>query len=120
MCAIRRSRKVLTQFAITSVGTVCALAPFVIEVVGQVQQIKWIAPIGHRTIEDVVVQQYFERSPPFAVLSALVVGAAIVLWRRGSAQLAAADRQLLSIAAAWLVIPTAVVVVWSWLAHPIY
>ena len=29
-------------------------------------------------IEDVAVQQYFERSPPFALLSALVVAAAIV------------------------------------------
>src|ERR1700742_1513998 len=50
MCVFRRTR--LVPFAVTSGLTVCALAPFVIEVVGQVQQIKWIAPIGHRTIED--------------------------------------------------------------------
>ncbi len=120
MCAFRRGRTVLFQFAITSVLTDCALAPFVIEVVGQVQQIKWIAPIGHRTIEDVLVQQYFERSPPFAVLSALVVAAAIVLWRCTSTKLAEADRQLLTLAVAWLVIPTALIVIWSALAHPIY
>ena len=35
-----------------------------------------------------VVQQYFERSPPFAILSALVVAAAIVLWLCRSARLA--------------------------------
>ena len=57
------------------------------EVIGQVQQIIWIAPIGRRTIEDVAVQQYFERSPPFAIVSALVVAAAIVLWLCTSAQL---------------------------------
>jgi mannosyltransferase len=67
-----------------------------------------------------VVQQYFERSPPFAVLSALVIAAAIILWLSGSAQLAAADRQLLGIAVAWLVIPTALVVTWSAIAHPVY
>lgn len=120
MCVFRHSRTVLVKFAITSVLAVCALAPFMIEVVGQVQQISWIAPIGHRTIEDVVVQQYFERSPPFAVLSALVVASAIVLWCCTSAKLAETDRQLLSLAVAWLAIPTALIVVWSAFAHPIY
>ena len=120
MCAFQRGRTVLVPFAITSVLAVCALAPFAIEVVGQVQQIKWIAPIGHRTIEDVTVQQYFERSPPFAILSALVVAAAIVLWRCTSAKLDETDRQLLTLAVAWLVVPTASIVVWSALVHPIY
>jgi mannosyltransferase len=120
ICAFPHSRAVLVHFAITSVLAVCALAPFVFEVIGQVQQIKWIAPIGHRTIEDVTVQQYFERSPPFAVLSALVVAAAIVLWLSRSARPTQGDRQLLSIAIAWLVIPTALIVIWSALVHPIY
>jgi mannosyltransferase len=121
ICAFWRSRTVLVHFAITSVLAVCALAPFVFEVIGQVQQIKWIAPIGHRTIEDVTVQQYFERSPPFAVLSALVVAAAIVLWLSRSAKLMESDRQLLTLAIAWLVIPTALIVIWSAVAvHPIY
>jgi len=96
------------------------LAPFGIEVVGQVQQIKWIAPIGHRTIEDVVVQQYFERSPPFAILSALVIAAALAVWLCTSATLAAHDRQLLTLAVAWLVIPTTLIVIWSALVHPVY
>jgi len=120
MCAFQRGRTGLVPFAITSVLAVCALAPFAIEVVGQVQQIKWIAPIGHRTIEDVTVQQYFERSPPFAILSALVVAAAIVVWRCTSAKLDETDRQLLTLAVAWLVVPTALIVVWSALVHPIY
>ena len=117
--AFRRGRTVVVPFAITSLLTVCAVAPFVLEVVGQVQQIKWVAPIGHRTIEDVMVQQYFERSPPFAVLSALIVAVAIVLWLRTS-RLTDADRQLLTLAVAWLVIPTAAIVAWSAAAHPIY
>jgi mannosyltransferase len=120
VCAFRRSRAVLVHFAITSVLALCALAPFVVEVIGQVQQIKWVAPIGHRTIEDVTVQQYFERSPPFAVLSALVVAAAIVLWLSRSAQLMESDRQLLTLAIAWLVIPTTLIVIWSAAVHPIY
>jgi mannosyltransferase len=120
VCIFHRNRKVLVPFAITSVLTVCALTPFAIEVVGQVHQIKWIAPIGRRTIEDVTVQQYFERSPLFAVLSALVVVAAIVLWLCTSAKPPKADRHLLTLAVAWMVIPTALIVLLSVLAHPIY
>ena len=57
-----------------------AVTPFLVAAVGQTHQISWVAPIGHRTIEDVTIQQYFERSPPFALLSALVVATAIVWW----------------------------------------
>ena len=117
ICAFERDRKVLFPFVVTSGVTVCALAPFVFEVVGQVQQIKWIAPIGHRTIEDVVVQQYFERSPPFAVLSALLIVAAIALWRWTSPKL---DGQLIALAVAWIVIPTALIVLAAVLIHPVY
>jgi mannosyltransferase len=120
MCAFHRNRKALVAFAITSAATVGALSPFMLEVVGQVQQIKWIAPIGRRTIEDVAIQQYFERNPPFVVLSGLVVAAAIVLWLCTSAKPAGQDRQLLTLAVAWLVIPTVLVVAWSALSHPVY
>jgi mannosyltransferase len=120
IAVFERTRKTLLRFAITSAVAVCALAPFLAAAAGQTHQISWVPPIGHRTIEDVVVQQYFERSPPFALLSALVVAAAIVLWLSRSARLARGDRQLLTIAVAWLVIPTALIVIWSALVHPIY
>jgi mannosyltransferase len=120
ICVFRRRQKVPVRFAITSVLVGCAVTPFVVVAVGQAQQISWLAPIGRRTIEDVTIQQYFERSPPFALLSALVVAVAIVWWLRTSAQLTESDRQLLTLAIAWLVIPTALIVIWSMLVHPIY
>jgi mannosyltransferase len=116
----RHSRKVLVRFAIASVLACSAVIPFVIAAIGQVHQIIWVAPIGRRTIEDVAVQQYFERSPPFMIVSALVVATAIVLWLCTSTRLVQTDRQLLTLAIAWLVIPTAVILTWSALAHPIY
>jgi mannosyltransferase len=108
------------RFAITSVVTICAVTPFVVTAIGQAHQISWIAPIGRRTIEDVAVQQYFERSTPFTILSALVVATAIALWLCTSAQPAEGDRQLLTLAILWSVVPTALVVIWSALVHPIY
>jgi len=76
--------------------------------------------LGTGTIEDVAIQQYFERSPPFAILSALIVATAIVLWLFTSARLVGADRQLLTLAIGWLVMPTAVIVAWSAVVHPVY
>ena len=118
LCTYGRTRTVLMRFAATSTLAVGALAPLLVAVAGQAHQIKWVPPIGRRTLEDVVVQQYFERSPPFAVLSALLRAAAIALWRRKPGR--PGDRQLVTIAAAWLVIPTVAIVVWSMLSHPIY
>jgi mannosyltransferase len=116
----RCRRSVLVRFAIASGLACCAVTPFVLKAIGQVHQIIWIAPIGRRTIDDVAIQQYFDRSPPFMIVSALVVATAIVLWLRTSTQLVEADRQLLTLAIAWLVIPTAVILIWSALVHPIY
>jgi mannosyltransferase len=51
---------------------------------------------------------------------ALIVATAIVLWLFTSARLVDADRQLLTLAIGWLVIPTAVIVAWSAVVHPVY
>ncbi len=115
-----RTAKVLLRLAVTSAVVLCALTPFLMTVVGQAHQISWVAPIGHRTIEDVVMQQYFERSPPFAVLSALLIAMAIVLWFSRSRHLALPERQLLALSTGWLVIPTAAIVGYSALVHSIY
>jgi mannosyltransferase len=45
---------------------------------------------------------------------------AIILWRFTSVRLAEPDRQLLALAIAWLVVPTALILGWSALVHPIY
>lgn len=115
-----RARTSLAGFAIASVLAVAALLPFLMTVAGQAHQISWVAPIGHRTIEDVVMQQYFERCPPFAVLSALLIGAAIVLWLSGSARLADSQRRLLVLTTGWLAAPTSAIVTYSALIYPIY
>ena len=113
----RRRRAVLVRFAVASTLAGCATAPFLALAAGQVHQISWIAPIGRRTFEDVAVQQYFERNPQFAVLAALLVAAATVVRLRASRP---ADRQVVTLALAWLAIPTAAIVFWSAAIHPVY
>ena len=95
------------------------MAPFVAVVAGQAHQISWITPIGLRTFEDVAVQQYFDRNPYFAALSAVVVLAAVASWtfvRRPSV----GERETLVLAVAWLMIPTALIVAYSAVVEPLY
>ena len=121
ICAFRaQPNRRPTVRALASVLAGGAMMPFLIAAIGQTHQISWVAPIGHRTIEDVAMQQYFERSPPFAILSALIIATAIVLWLFTSTRLVEGDRQLLTLAIGWLVIPTAVIVAWSAVVHPVY
>ncbi|WP_431306072.1 glycosyltransferase family 39 protein [Mycobacterium hubeiense] len=115
-----RMRPALVPFTITSMLALGAVAPFVRIVTDQVQQISWITPIGRRTIEDVAVQQYFDRSPLFLAVSALVVAAAIAVWRFTSRRLVGGDRQLLVLAIAWLAVPTGLIVMWSAVADSVY
>jgi mannosyltransferase len=116
----QRTQSARRRFAVTSAVAGCVTTPFIVTAIGQAHQISWIAPIGRRTIEDVAIQQYFERNPPFALLSALVVAAAIAVWLRTSAQLTDSGRQLLVLAIAWVLFPTALVIAWSAFIHPIY
>jgi mannosyltransferase len=116
----RRHPARLRRFAVTSAVACCVLAPFVIAATHQAHQISWIAPIGRRTIEDVAIQQYFERDPLFALLSALVVATAIVLRRLTFGRTADSDCPLLTLAVAWLVLPTVLVLVASAFIHPVY
>lgn len=120
LCVHRPGRSTVLRFGVTAALACCAVAPFVVETIGQAHQIVWISPIGHRTLEDVAVQQYFERSPPFLIVSACVVAAAVVLWLFTSARLDREDGQLLALAVAWLVIPTALILGYSALVHPVY
>jgi mannosyltransferase len=116
----RRYRAVLVPFAITSAMVVGAAAPFIAVVAAQSHQISWITPIGRRTVEDVAVQQYFDRSPYFAVLAALVVVTAVVVWLCTSSRLAGGEREAVVLSVAWLVIPTVLIVAWSAIAEPLY
>lgn len=115
----RRTRAVVVPFAITSAAVIAAAAPFVALVAGQAQQIAWIAPVGRRTVEDVAVQQYFDRNPYFAALAAMLILAGLVAWVF-TARVGAGEREAVVLSAAWLVVPTALIVGWSVIAEPLY
>lgn len=113
------------RWAVSMVVALGAMTPFVLFAHGQIFQVAWIKSLNRSVFLDVVHRQYFDYSVPFAILAGLVVLAAIVTAiatrsARSSAATAPGDRRLLLSALAWVVIPTAIVLIYSALFEPIY
>ncbi|OBI61671.1 hypothetical protein A5706_16955 [Mycobacterium sp. E796] len=113
----RRSR--LVWWAVSSAVAVGTMTPFLVFAHGQVYQVNWIFPVSWHYAFDISLRQYFDHSVPFAILTAVLLVAAIVAWRRG-ARGPGDLHVLLVICTAWIVLPTALVVIYSAVVEPIY
>jgi mannosyltransferase len=108
-------------WAATSAFAAAAMAPFIVFAHAQVWQVNWIYPVSWHYAFDILLRQYFDHSVAFAILSAVLIVAAVVVARLTSVPAPAGDqRRLLIICAAWIVIPTAIVVIYSAISEPIY
>ncbi|MGV7650892.1 glycosyltransferase family 39 protein [Mycobacterium kansasii] len=121
LLAPARSRKApAIWWAVASMAAVGAMTPFVLFAHGQVWQVGWISELNRNLFLDVVHRQYFDHSVPFAILSGVVVVAAVVLRLTGAPGPGQGARPLLLAGAAWVLIPTAVVLIYSATVEPIY
>lgn len=116
-----RRRSVVTWWAITSVAAVGIMTPFLLFAHGQVFQVAWISPLNWHNVIDVIGHQYFENSVPFAVLAGMVIVVAAVAARRGRLSDSGDDtRRLLLVCAAWMVVPTAITLIYSAFGDSVY
>lgn len=111
-----RSSKVLWRWALAAGVAVVVVIPFLVFTQTQLFQVGWISPLSARTVGEVLREQYFDDSLPFAVLSGLILAAGLLCWRRAGPQ----PGRLAVVAIAWILIPTAVMLLYSALRHPIY
>jgi mannosyltransferase len=107
-------------WAITSAVAVGAMTPFMLFVHGQIFQVAWIFPLNWHNLIDVTQHQYFENSVPFGILAAVVILAAIAVRVARKAGPGGYTRQLLVICGAWMVLPTAVSLIYSAISKPVY
>lgn len=121
LLAPRGSRKSpAIRWAAASAVAVAAMTPFLVFAHNQVFQVNWIYPVSWHYAFDIILRQYFDHSVAFAIASAvLIVAAAVTRWA-GVPAPAGDLRRLLLIATAWMVIPTALVVIYSAVSEPIY
>jgi mannosyltransferase len=117
---LRRRKPVLLWWAITSAVAVGALTPLMLFAHGQSFQVAWIYPLNWHNVLDVVQHQYFDNSVPFAILAALIFAAALTIRLTGRWHSAGDTRRVLRICAAWIVVPTAVSLIYSAISDPFY
>ncbi|MGF2946055.1 glycosyltransferase family 39 protein [Mycobacterium sp.] len=108
------------RWAVATTVAVGAMTPFLTFAHGQVFQVNWLFPVSWHYAFDIVQRQYFDHSVPFAVLTAVLVVAAVAARLSGVAAPAGATRNLLVLCAAWILVPTALVVLYSAVVEPIY
>lgn len=98
-----------------------ALAPFLWFSQGQIRQVAWIQSLNPHTVIEIVEQQYFDNSVPFAILAWLVLAAAVVSVRTGTRRAPDDDaRRLVVLCVAWMLIPTVATLAYSVLVKPVY
>lgn len=103
-------------WAVSAGAAVAAVVPFLLYAQTQLFQVGWIYPLGDRTVEMVLQEQYFDRSPAAALAAAAILAAGLpMLGRSGPAA-----GRLAVVTAAWILLPTVILLVYSAVRQPIY
>jgi mannosyltransferase len=116
----RAGRSTVVAFTAATLAAVVAVMPFVLYASHQVGQVSWIGKWAEPT-SVMLVHQYFDDAWPFAVCAVVIVGVAgCVRPRPNPSALLRPTTASVPIALAWIVIPTAILLVYSALVTPIY
>jgi mannosyltransferase len=107
-----RRKSIVLWWAITS-AVVGIMTPFMLFAHGQRFQVAWISRINWHNAIDVLQHQFFDNSVPFAILAAVIFAAALAFRLTGRWKVADDTRQLLLVCTTWIVVPTAVSLVYS-------
>jgi len=108
-----RRKSIVLWWAITSAVVVGIMTPLMLFAHGQRFQVAWISRINWHNAIDMLQHQFFDNSVPFAVLAAVIFAAALAVRWTGRWELADDTRQLLMVCLAWIVVPTAVSLIYS-------
>jgi mannosyltransferase len=110
---LRRQKSVVWWWTISSAVAVGAMTPLMLFAHGQRIQVAWISRLNWHNVIDVLQHQYFDNSVPFAILVALIFVAALTFRLTGRWEPGSDSRQLLIVCAAWILVPTAISLIYS-------
>ena len=115
--AFGHSRQVLRFWAAAATAVVAGTVPFMAFAQSQLFQVRWISPLGADTVGQILTVQYFDLSVPFAILAGviLIAGIGCALTDAGTI-----PRQFVLVTTVWMVFPTATLLAYSVLRHPVY
>ena len=103
--------RALRHWAVAAGAVIAAALPFLMFTQSQLFQVRWISPLSAATVGTILRDQYFDRAWPFAVLAGMVLVAGVVRglsWRP------------VALALTWIAVPTAALLLYSAVRHPIY
>lgn len=120
VAVLARSPKVLWRWAVVAAVAVGVVTPFLVFTQTQLFQVGWISPLSAYTVGEILQEQYFDHALPFAVLSGLMIVFGLLSWRRTGDVAGPHPGRLVAVAVGWVLVPTAVLLVYSALQHPIY
>lgn len=116
--AMMSDRRGRTRWAVVTTVAVALVVPFAMWCRSQSFQVGWISPPGAHWFGEVLVEQYFDHSVAFAVLAGVVLIAASVLRKLRPGD--GGTEHVVALAAAWVTVPTAALLVYSAVAQPLY
>jgi mannosyltransferase len=117
LVTLRPGRRTIIGFAITAALSVAVLTPFLSVALGQRGQIAWLASQPSANLWTVLVEPWFDSSVAVAVVAWALVAVALVRWRVVRATVG--DTTFV-VAASWIVVPTALLLLANVASGPLY
>lgn len=114
-------RRAFRHWLVATVAAVAAVAPFLMFTQTQLFQVQWIWRLSRKTVGEVLQQQYFDQSLAAAVTGGLIlaVGSLCVVFSRDWRS-AGFLGPFLALTLTWILVPTAVLLLYSVVRHPLY
>lgn len=115
-----RTRKPVVLWAAAAAIGLLAVLPFLVFTQTQLFQVRWISPPGTQSFGEVLQVQYFDDAVPFALLAGVLLVSGLLCL--GQVDDVTGDRpgRVVAVTASWIVVPTAALLAYSVLRHPVY
>jgi len=111
------SRQASRYWAAAATAVVAGTVPFMAFAQSQLFQVRWISPLEADTVGQLLSVQYFDLSAPFAILAGVILIAGIGC---GLTDAGTISRRLVLVTTVWITVPTAILLAYSALRHPVY
>ena len=95
-------------------------APFLLFSRSQIAQVAWLSPLGGGTVVEVVQNQYFDGSTPFAIIAGVLIVLATMVRLTGATPPRGDVARFIGMATAWLVLPTGALLLYTAFVTPVY
>ncbi|MDJ0417227.1 MULTISPECIES: glycosyltransferase family 39 protein [Rhodococcus] len=121
LAVTKTGRRCVGSFVLAACAGIAIAAPVIVLVQSQADQVSWIAGRNFDLVWIVLVEQYFDNALPVAVVSGLLVVAGVTVGIVRERDRRDGDQAgLLATAVPWLVVPTALVLLYSLTSQNVY